>query len=184
MQQHPEVEWIFNTDTDVMITNMETKLEDIIKEHAPPNIHMLIPADCNGINCGNMLIRNNAIGKAFINTIISGMPVYRQWYLYENQLIQDMFVGSHLRESGITPGGSLWASVGKVVPQRVMNSYDYSNLPKLKNRSDYKDILGTDGQWKEGDFLIQWPSTDLEYRVKVARETHNKLFGDLDAQQS
>ena len=40
MQQHPEVEWIFNTDTDVMITNMETKLEDIIKEHAPPNIHI------------------------------------------------------------------------------------------------------------------------------------------------
>jgi len=93
-------------------------------------------------------------------------------------------VGSHLRENGITPGGTIWASVGKVLPQRVMNSYDYTNLPRLKNRSDYKDILGTDGQWKEGDFLIQWPSTDLEYRVKVAKETHNKLFGDLDAQQS
>jgi hypothetical protein len=184
MQQHPEVEWIFNTDTDVMITNMDIKLEDIIKEHAPSNIHILIPADCNGINCGNMLIRNNAIGKAFINTIIAGMPVYRHWYLYENQLIQDMFVGSHLRESGITPGGSIWASVGKVLPQRVMNSYDYSSLPLLKNRSEYKDILGTDGQWKEGDFLIQWPSTDLDYRIKVAKETHNKLFGDPDAQQS
>ena len=59
-----------------------------------------------------------------------------------------------------------------------------SNLPLLKNRSEYKDILGTDGQWKEGDFLIQWPSTDLEYRIKVAKETHNKLFGDPDAQQS
>ena len=184
MQQHPEVEWIFNTDTDVMITNMETKLEDIIKEHAGPNIHILIPADCNGINCGNMLIRNNAVGKAFINTIIAGMPVYRNWYLYENQLIQDMFVGSHLRESGITPGGTLWASVGKVLPQRVMNSYDYSNLPLLKNRSEYKDILGTDGQWKEGDFLIQWPSTDLEYRIKAAKETHSRLFGDPVSQQS
>jgi hypothetical protein len=184
MQQHPEVEWIFNTDTDVMITNMDVKIEDIIKEHASSNIHILIPADCNGINCGNMLIRNNAIGKAFINTIIAGMPVYRHWYLYENQLIQDMFVGSHLRENGITPGGTLWASVGKVLPQRVMNSYDYSNLPLLKNRSEYKDILGTDGQWKEGDFLIQWPSTDLEYRIKVAKETHNKLFGDPGAQQS
>ena len=165
-----------------MITNMDIKIEDIIKEHAGPNIHMLIPADCNGINCGNMLIRNNAVGKAFINTIIAGLPVYRHWYLYENQLIQDMFMGTHLRENGFNPGGSLWASVGRVIPQRVMNSYDYSNLPLLKNRPNYKDILGNDGEWEEGDFLVQWPATSLEYRINVAKETHNRLFGDPDAQ--
>jgi len=175
MEKHPEVEWIFNTDTDVMITNMNIKLEDIIKEHTGPDIHILIPSDCNGINCGNMIIRNNAIGKAFINTIIAGMPLYRHWYMFENQLIQDMFVGSHLRESGLTPGGSFWASVCKVLTQRVMNSYDYSNLPRLKNRPEYKDIFGNDGQWKEGDFLIQWPATDLGYRIRVAKEMYTNL---------
>ena len=184
MQKYPNAEWIFNTDCDVMITNMDIKIEDIIKEHANSNIHILIPADCNGINCGNMIVRNSPIGKAFLNTIISGLPLYRNWYMFENQLIQDMFVGSHLRENGITPGGTLWASVGKILPQRVMNSYDYSNLPRLKNRPEYKDILGTDGQWREGDFLIQWPATDLEYRINAAKEIHNRLFGDLGVQSS
>jgi hypothetical protein len=175
MQKYPNAEWIFNTDCDVMITNMETKIEDIIKSYARENTHIIIPADCNGINCGNMLIRNSPVGRAFLNTIISGMPLYRNWYLYENQLIQDLFIGTHLQESGIKNGGTLWAMVGNVIPQRVMNSYDYSNLPILKNRPEYKDILGTDGQWQEGDFLIQWPSTDLDYRIKAAKELHPKI---------
>ena len=160
-----------------MITNMDTKIEDIIKEHAGPNTHVMIPADCNGINCGNMLVRNSPIGKAFLNTVISGMPLYRNWYMVENQLIQDLAIGSNLRDGRFVPGGTLWGEAIKVLPQRVMNSYDYSNLPLLKNRPNYKDILGTDGQWKEGDFLIQWPATSLEYRINVAKETHNSNWG-------
>jgi hypothetical protein len=175
MQKYPDAEWIFNTDCDVMITNMDTTIEDIIKSYARENTHIIIPADCNGINCGNMLIRNSPIGRAFLNTIISGMPLYRNWYLYENQLIQDLFIGTHLQESGIKNGGTLWAMAGNVIPQRVMNSYDYSNLPILKNRPEYKDVLGTDGQWQKGDFVIQWPSTDLEYRIKAAKEMYSQL---------
>ena len=175
MEKYPDAEWIFNTDCDVMITNMNIKIEYILKEHAPDNIHILIPADCNGINCGNMIIRNSPIGKAFLDTIIAGMPLYRNWYMFENQLIQDLFVGTHLEESGVTPGGTFWARVGKVLPQRIMNSYDYKNLPRLKHLKEYKDILGTDGQWQEGDFLIQWPGTDLEYRLKAAKEIQDNI---------
>lgn len=170
MEKYPDAEWIFNTDCDVMITNMEIKVEDIIKEHTTDNTHILIPADCNGINCGNMIIRNSPIGKAFIETVIAGMPLYRHWYMFENQLIQDLFVGTHLEETGVTPGGTFWARVAKILPQRVMNSYDYTKHPKLKDRKEYKDILGTDGQWQKGDFVIQWPSTDLDFRIKAAKE--------------
>jgi hypothetical protein len=85
-------------------------------------------------------------------------------------------VGSHLEESGIKPGGTaMWARAGKVLPQRVMNSYDYKNSPLLQKRSDYNDILGTDGQWQEGDFLIQWAGTDLEYRLKAAKEMQDNI---------
>jgi hypothetical protein len=170
MEKYPDAEWIFNTDCDVMITNMEIKVEDIIKEHTTDNTHILIPADCNGINCGNMIIRNSPIGKAFLETVIAGMPLYRHWYMFENQLIQDLFVGTHLEETGVTPGGTFWARVAKILPQRVMNSYDYTKHPKLKDRKEYKDILGTDGQWQKGDFVIQWPSTDLDFRIKAAKE--------------
>lgn len=176
MEKYPEAEWIFNSDCDVMITNMNTKIEDIVKEHATGNTQILIPADCNGINCGNMIIRNSPIGKAFLDTIIAGMPLYRHWYMYENQLIQDLFVGTHLEETGVVPGGTFWARVGKVVPQRVFNSYDYTKLPRLKDRKNYNDILGTDGQWQEGDFLIQWPSTELEFRIRAAKEMFPKVI--------
>lgn len=176
MEKYPEAEWIFNTDCDVMITNMNTKIEDIVKEHATGDTQILIPSDCNGINCGNMIIRNSPIGKAFLDTIIAGMPLYRHWYMFENQLIQDLFIGTHLEETGIVPGGTFWARVGKVLPQRVFNSYDYTKLPRLKDRKDYNDILGTDGQWQEGDFLIQWPSTDLEFRINAAKEMMSKVI--------
>ena len=88
-EKYPECEWIFNTDCDVMITNFTIKLESIVNEYAKDeNVHVIIPVDCNGINCGNMFIKNSPIGKAFLDTIIAGMPLYRNWYMFENQLIQ------------------------------------------------------------------------------------------------
>lgn len=173
-EKYPDCEWIFNTDCDVMITNLTMKLESIINEHAKDeNVHVIIPADCNGINCGNMFIKNSPIGKAFLDTIIAGMPLYRNWYMFENQLIQDLCIGTHLTEQGVKAGGTLWGRVIKVLPQRIFNSYDYKKIPLLKDRPQYNDILGHDGQWKEGDFIIQWPSTDLDYRIKEAEELYN-----------
>jgi len=169
MQKYKDSEWIFSSETDVMVTNMDIKLEHIIQKYADDNTHALIAADCNGINCGNMIIRNSDIGKAFVNTIIAGLPFYRNWYLFENQLIQDLCIGSHLTEQGMKPGGTLWSRVIKVTPQRCFNSYDYKNSPFLKNRPNYNDILGTDGQWQEGDFIVQWPATSLEYRIAAAK---------------
>ena len=169
----PNVEWVFSSETDVMITNMTIKLEDIIKEYTDVNTHVLIASDCNGINCGNMFIKNSPIGKAFIDTIIAGLPLYREWYLFENQLIQDLCVGTHLTEQGIKAGGTLWGRVVKVLPQRVFNSYDYKNIPLLKGRPNYNDILGNNGEWQKGDFIVQWPSTDLEYRLKEAEKLYN-----------
>jgi hypothetical protein len=175
MEKNPQSEWFFNTDCDVMITNMTIKLEDIVSKIADENTHIIIPVDINGINCGNMFIRNSPIGKAFLDTVISGLPLYRNWYMFENQLIQDLFVGSHLEEDGIHQSGTFWGRVGKIVPQRIFNSYDYKNHPTLKTRSNFNDILGTDGQWQRGDFMIQWPSTTLEHRLKVA-DIYNKLI--------
>jgi len=166
MEKYPESKWIFNTDCDAMVTNMTTRIEDIVNKYGDENTHIIIPADCNGINCGNMLIRNSPIGKAFLDVIIASEPLYRNWYLYENQCIQDLTVGTFLTEQGVREGGTLWSTVSKVIPQRSINSYDYKNLPQFKRH--LKDIFGQDGQWQKGDFMIQWPSNPLEYRLKVA----------------
>ena len=169
MTRYPDCTWILNTDCDVMITNMDIKVEDILAKVADENTHVIIPADINGINCGNMLIKNSLIGRAFVDVIAASLNLYRHWYLLENQCIQDLLVGTFLTEQGVKNGGTFWTSVARVVPQRIMNSYDYKNLPSFKNHTSVKDILGTDGQWKKGDFMIQWPATPLEYRLKVAK---------------
>lgn len=169
MDKYPNESWLFNIDTDAMITNMDVKLEDVLGKIADPNTHVVIPVDCNGINCGVMFVRISPIGRAFLDTIIAGMPLYRHWYMFENQLIQDLIIGTHLEEDGIHNNGSFWGRVIRVAPQRLFNSYDYKNLPKLKNRPHFKDILGNDGQWKEGDFVIQWPSTDLDFRINASK---------------
>lgn len=176
MKKYPESEWILTMDCDTMVTNMKIKVEHIIETYkVDKNIHVLVPADINGINIGVMLIRNSKIGKAFVETVISAMPAYDDWYLYENQLIQDLIVGSHLEEHGIVPGGTLWAKKAMVLPQRVMNSYPYADLPLLKNRKPYNDIIGTNGQWKEGDFVVQWPSVDLDFRISAAKAMLDKV---------
>ena len=178
MEKYPEAEWIFNADCDTMITNMEIKLENIVAAHTHPNTHIIVPSDCNGINCGIMMIRNSPIGKAFLNTIIAGEPFYRYCGMFENQLIQDMLLGQWLWMGEKTPGGSFWSDASSVPRQRVMNSYDYKNLPLLKDKSDYNDIYGENGEWKEGDFMIQWPATTMEYRINAAKEMFAKLKYD------
>ena len=178
MQRYPDSEWILSTETDCMITNMEIKLEDIVAAHTHSNTHILVPSDCSGINCGTMMVRNTPIGRAFLDTVIVGEPLYRHWYLYENQLVQDMLVGHYFWDEQMKAGGSCWSDVANVLPQRVMNSYDYKNLPLLKDRPNYNDIWGKSGQWEEGDFMIQWPATSMEYRINAAKEMFAKLKYD------
>lgn len=168
MNRYPECTWILNSDCDAMITNMDIKVEDILAGVANNNTHVIVPSDINGINCGNMLIRNSPIGRAFVDVIAASLNFYREWYLQENQCIQDLLVGTYLTEQGVKIGGTLWSRVCQVIPQRIMNSYDYKNLPAFKNLKDIRDILGTDGQWQTGDFMVQWPATPLEYRIKIA----------------
>ena len=175
MEKFPDADWIFNADCDTMITNMEIKLEDIISNYTHSNTHILIPSDCSGINCGVMMVRNSPIGRAFLDTIIVGQPLYRHWYLYENQLIQDMVYGTYFWDEEQKSGGSCWSDVTNVLHQRVMNSYDYKNLPLLKDRPSHNDIWGKSGQWQEGDFMIQWPATSLEYRINAAKELCARL---------
>lgn len=168
LKKYPKAEWIFNIDCDAMITNMNIKIEDVLKKVADEGTHIIIPTDCNGINCGVMLIRNTPIGRAFLDVVAVSEPLYRHWYMQENQCIQDLLVGTFLTEQGVKNGGTFWTNVSRIIPQRIMNSYDYKNLPKFK-KSDIKDILGTDGQWQRDDFVVQFPSTPLDYRIKVAK---------------
>ena len=85
-----------------------------------------------------------------------------------------MLIGTYIWDREIKSGGSCWSDVSNVLRQRVMNSYDYKNLPIVQNDSP-NDIWGESGQWEEGDFIIQWPATSLDFRIKAAKDMYERL---------
>ena len=58
----------------------------------------------------------------------------------------------------------------KIVPQRQINSYDYDQYPGSIPHVYKKDLLGNDGQWAPGDFLIHWPGIGLDRRIPLAEQ--------------
>lgn len=157
-KRYPECSWVFFTECDAMITNFKIKLE----QFADDRFHFILPADINGTNCGNFLIRNSEIGRAYLDSIEAAGAIYKNHPMYENQYIQD------------TVTGTFWRSVVKVVPQRLFNSYDYTTMPKYAHVS-HNDALGIDGQWQSDDFMIHFPDKKLDERVKLASEYLKKV---------
>ena len=158
LTRFPECSWVFFTECDAMITNFKTKLEQFVDDR----YHFILPADINGTNCGNFLIRNSEIGRAYLDSIEAAGAIYKNHPMYENQYIQD------------TVTGTFWRSVIKVVPQRLFNSYDYTTMPKYAHVA-HNDALGVNGQWQPGDFMIHFPDKKLDERIQLATEYLKKV---------
>lgn len=152
LKKYPDADWIFFSESDAMITNFKIKLEQFTDER----FHFILPADINGTNCGNFMLRNSEIGLAFLNSIECAGSIYKDHPMYENQYIQDCVTGT------------FWRSVIKVVPQRLFNSYDYTTMPKYA-QVEHKDAIGVNGQWQVGDFMIHFPDKKLEERVQLSK---------------
>ena len=154
----PECEWVMCSDTDGLFTNHTLPLDRLVDNR----FHVIIPADINGINCGNILVRNSEIGRGFVNSMIGAMPAYRDNPMSENQWIQEMSTATYWRK---------WI---KIVPQRMFNSYDFT-LYQFPRITGTKDILGVDGQWQSGDFLIHivggmaFDKKSLQERIEIAK---------------
>ena len=133
-KKYPGCEWVLFSDCDAMITNKTISLDRIIDNR----FHVIVPADCNGTNCGNILIRNSEIGRGFCESMVAARPAYSDNMMAENQWIQEMATATY------------WKKWIKIVPQRIMNSYDYTLYPDLPPR----DAFGVDAQWKSGDFIL------------------------------
>lgn len=159
--KYPECEWVLFSDCDAMITNRTIPLDRI----ADDRYHVIVPADCNGTNCGNIMIRNSEIGRAFCESMVASRAAYRDNMMAENQWIQEMATATY------------WSKRIKIVPQRVLNSYDYTLYPDLPP----KDALGIDGQWREGDFLLHIVGGSARFkmttdqRIDIAKQYLEKV---------
>lgn len=146
----PEDSWIWWTGADLMVTNFTIKLEDIIDT----DYHMIIASDFNGINADSFLLRNSEQGRAYLQMISDTLPQYVDKWEGEQGIMKDTY--EHYK-----------TSVVKLVPQRELNSYQYSLYRGGIYPEPLIDNLGTVGDWALGDFVIQWPATSLEFRIQA-----------------
>jgi hypothetical protein len=153
METRKDIEWFWWTGTDAMITNHTVKIEDKID----PAYDLIIATDCNEINNDSFLIKNSDWSRHYLQHIIDVMPKYEKHYFYEQQAMIDSIPDNKDKI--------------KIVPQRYLNAYKNDLYP---HQSKF-DLLGNDGTWQKGDWLIHWPGTGLDLRLQLARHFLNEV---------
>jgi len=148
MQQHPDTDWVWWLDNDAMITNFDIRVEDLVDN----DYHVIMPTDIAALNTGSFLVRNSAQGREWLGYLLSKKAEYKndkKWF--EQQAVIDFY--------------PKFQELFKIIPQQWLNSYDYNMYNILG-----VDLLGQDGQWYPGDFVIHWPGLPNETRVKLAQQ--------------
>ena len=171
LEQNKDIDWVWCTGTDSMITNFATKIEDRIDN----NYHFIVSTDVNGINADSFLVRNTPEGHGFINHLIELEEECSKHWDGEQRAIA---VALGLPVTGDTswkihPEPALnerYQNIAKIMPQRFMNSFHY----RLYHYTDLRDKLGVHGDWEQGDWLIHWPATPLDFRIQLFN--HFKQF--------
>lgn len=155
-RDNPELEWAWWTGCDAMITNFNIRVEDRLDDR----YHFIISTDTNGINSDSFFIRNTPEGRGFVDHIIDKLPIYQNHHWFEQQCIIDSVYR--------------FMPIIKILPQKLINSYDYRLYPQ--HHHYWLDKLETDGQWTQGDFLIQWPGTPLAQRIELAKHYSQQVI--------
>lgn len=148
MHKHPNLDWVWWLDNDAMITNFDIRVEDLVD----PDFHIIMPTDIAALNTGSFIVRNSAEARAWLEFLLSKKAEYKndkKWF--EQQAVIDFY--------------PKFEELFKLVPQQWLNSYDY----KLYNIEGI-DLLGQDGQWYPGDFVIHWPGLPNSTRIQLARQ--------------
>lgn len=165
LDSYPDAEWIWWTGTDSMITNFETKIEDKVT-FDDPNIapHVIMSSDFNfDINCDSILVKNTEQARAWLQEIMDLMPKYADHQFKEQQAMLDIM------ES--------WDPWILIMPQYYMNSYEYKMYEVAPwNYKDALDVNGHRGQWEPGDWLVHWPGTQPQERLKLVEIYKDRII--------
>ena len=148
MKRYAFIEWIWWLDNDAMITNFDIKVADLVD----PEYHIIMPTDIAALNTGSFIVRNSPQVREWLEFLLSKKAEYKndkKWF--EQQAVIDFY--------------PKFQHLFKIVPQQWLNSYDY----KMYNVEGI-DLLGQDGQWYPGDFVIHWPGLPNEARIQLAQQ--------------
>ena len=148
MKSNSTIDWVWWLDNDAMITNFDIRIDDLVDN----DYHVIMPTDIAALNTGSFIVRNSAQGRAWLEFLLSKKQEYKndtKWF--EQQAVIDFY--------------PKFQEIFKIVPQQWLNSYDYNMYGVVG-----VDLLGQDGQWYPGDFVIHWPGLPNEMRVELAKE--------------
>lgn len=147
MQTNPDIDWVWWLDNDAMITNFDIKAEDLVDN----DYHIIMPTDIAALNTGSFIVRNSTQAREWLEFLLTKKAEYKndkKWF--EQQAVIDFY--------------PKFQELFKIIPQQWLNSYDY----KMYNVEGI-DLLGQDGQWYPGDFVIHWPGLPNEVRIQLAQ---------------
>ena len=150
-------DWIHACGCDTMITNFTIRLEDI----ADNDYDFVIATDCYNLNNDSMLIRNAPASIAWLRHVVS--------------LREQYATAKWLDQSAMIDTVDMMGDRIKIVAQRELNSYNYDLYP-MEPHIYKKDMLGNDGQWQPGDFLIHWPAVPVPQRITMAQDMLTKVI--------
>jgi hypothetical protein len=153
---YPDCEWLFIVDCDAMVTNFNIKIEDRINN----SVHVIWTMYFNGINVGNLLIKNSQEAKNYIQDLINLEHIYVNHSWKEQQAVIDTL--------------NKYNNIIGIVPARYMSSlqkqiYTHSQLP-----TDV-DLLGQNMIWQQGDWAVHWPGLTLENKIEQAKIMVNNI---------
>lgn len=146
-------DYIFVSDADVIITNRDIRIEDIILKYFNKDTFLYLTTDYNSINTGNSIWKNCEKSFKFLDEIfkIKTNPIrnsidtpYIPFGIYEQPTIIYLINSNKKFRDFI-----------KILPQFVLNSYiDLTPTLKQKNIIPVINKIQNRTNWKPGDFLI------------------------------
>jgi hypothetical protein len=151
--KNPDLSWIWWLDNDAMITNYNLRIEDVIDD----SYDIIMATDIASLNTGSFFVKNSENSRVWLEDMIAKRKDYlndKKWF--DQQCVIDTYV--------------TYKDIIKLVPQRTMNSYDYRMY-----QVNGVDMLGNDGQWQQGDWVVHWPGLNNQLRIQLAQNFANAV---------
>lgn len=147
-----ECDLVLGCGADVIITNPEITLESLAEGRRP----FLICKDANGYQSDVILARNHPDAIAFLEKIVG---------------CEAQYVGAPQVDQTALEDFCPTCQAVQVMPQRFMNSFDYTVLYHLGGRyAIARDADMNDGQWHPGDFILHTPGLFADQKMALLRK--------------
>jgi hypothetical protein len=150
-------DYVFMSDADVIITNRDIRITDIINIYGLDNKMFLITQDYNSLNSGNIIWRNCPETVEFLNkminldTNININEPYKNIGIYEQPKLIYLINTNEYYRNNI-----------HIIPQKIINSYN-----KLFSKDE-------NGLWKNGDFLIHFAGANYNINKDIVKNEVDK----------